>query len=166
MRHILGTPNLFVKGCLSSSGVGLPNMAITLADRVASAMAEKGCTSTELATACGIKLPSVSDWLNGKTKTLKARTAHRAAEFLNVNILWLTEGRGPRRAKTGGSADSEAGVPPPTIEGLLASLRDKLADQPETVRKLVATMVSEYVATPDKETGERIAEAIQKIIKK
>ena len=69
----------------------------TLASRVSEAMAERGCSLTELANAAGAKPPFVSDWLNGKTQTLKLSTAFNAARFLGVEALWLDEGKGPRR---------------------------------------------------------------------
>lgn len=66
----------------------------TLAERVKEAMDAKPCSGTELASASGVKPPSVSDWLSGKTKTLKSATALRASRFLGVNMTWLTEGVG------------------------------------------------------------------------
>lgn len=48
-----------------------------------------------LATACGIKPPSVHGWLNGSTQSLKAGPAIKAARFLGVSALWLAEGEGP-----------------------------------------------------------------------
>lgn len=76
--------------------VRLPYMS-TLAERIKEAMNESGAIAADLARACGIRPPSVSAWLSGETKTLKAATAMRAAEFLGVNQLWLTEGKGPKR---------------------------------------------------------------------
>lgn len=73
-------------------------MNTTLAERISDLIEEKGCTVSELANAAGVKPPSVSDWLNGKTKTLKSATALRVARFFGVNILWLTEGTGPRKS--------------------------------------------------------------------
>lgn len=69
----------------------------TLAIRVDEVMREKGCTVTELAKAAGVKPPSVIEWLNGETKTLKASAAIRASRFLGVEPLWLAEGEGPKR---------------------------------------------------------------------
>lgn len=98
MAPIVGMPKIASQGTPNLRNVGLPNMATALADRIRKAMADKeGCTLSSLATAAGVKPPSVSDWLNGKTKTLKAATAHRAAAYLGVTFLWLTEGRGPMR---------------------------------------------------------------------
>lgn len=68
----------------------------TLAERVAEAINDAGCSITELAIAAGVKSPSVSDWLNGKTRTLKSAPALRAAKFLKVEVLWLTEGKGQK----------------------------------------------------------------------
>lgn len=69
----------------------------TLSERVGAALSESGHTQAELAAACGLSGASVNDWLSGKTQTLKAASAQRAASFLGVNILWLTEGRGPMK---------------------------------------------------------------------
>jgi len=69
-----------------------------LSDRINMAMRAKGCTVTELADACKIKPPSVCDWMNGKTATMKAATGHRAAAYLEVEFLWLTEGVGRMRS--------------------------------------------------------------------
>lgn len=69
----------------------------TLAERINEALNERGAIAADLARACGVKPPSVSAWISGGTKSLKAATALRAAEYLGVNQLWLTEGRGPKR---------------------------------------------------------------------
>ncbi|MFK3922123.1 S24 family peptidase [Pseudomonas fulva] len=50
-----------------------------------------------LARACGIKPPSVNDWISGKTKTIEGQNLLRAAEFLKVTPLWLATGRGAMR---------------------------------------------------------------------
>ena len=39
---------------------------------------------------------SVGDWFNGKTKSLKGKPAVGAAAYLDVAVLWLTSGKGPR----------------------------------------------------------------------
>lgn len=81
-----------------SAVVRLPYMT-TLAERIQEALDEAGFLAADLARACGVKPPSVSAWLSSETKSLKAATAIRAAEFLGVNQLWLTEGRGPKRPR-------------------------------------------------------------------
>lgn len=70
----------------------------TLQERLAQAMAPP-CTVTaaDLARACKVKAPSVHEWINGPTKTLKGPNAVRVAHELNVNVEWLTTGRGPMR---------------------------------------------------------------------
>lgn len=49
----------------------------------------------ELARACGIKQPSVSGWMSGKTKQLEATNAIRAAAYFGVHTWWLATGEGP-----------------------------------------------------------------------
>lgn len=69
----------------------------TLSERINEAIADKGCTASELAKAAGVKEPSVSDWRNKETKSMKAEPALRAAAFLEVSPFWLVLGVGPKR---------------------------------------------------------------------
>jgi transcriptional regulator with XRE-family HTH domain len=67
----------------------------TLQDRLRDAMAANpGVKQTHIAKACGIKPPSVSDWLNGKTKNLDAANLLPTARILGVNPEWLASGKG------------------------------------------------------------------------
>lgn len=114
--HILGAPNATCQGIPKSTAVRLAYMS-TLATRVLQALQESGHSQVELARACAIKPASVHDWTSGKTMSLKAATAQRAAAFLGVSMLWLTEGRGPmREAATGTAAQAPAGLIEPGSE--------------------------------------------------
>jgi len=75
----------------------------TLAERLQAALAETvpPATQADLARACGVKAPSVHDWVTGKTKELKGTSLIRAANFLNVRQEWLAEGKGPKRVESG-----------------------------------------------------------------
>jgi transcriptional regulator with XRE-family HTH domain len=73
-------------------------MSNTLADRLKIAMeGPPRVTGRALANACGIKAPSVSDWIKGKSKTMTGPNLLAAAEFLRVRPKWLAEGLGPMR---------------------------------------------------------------------
>lgn len=70
-------------------------------------------TGKALATACGVKPPSVSDWLSGKSKTMVGQNLIAAAEFLRVRPKWLAEGVGPMRLddhQPGGFYQTEGAV--------------------------------------------------------
>jgi len=69
-----------------------------------------------LARACGIRAPSVNDWLSGKTKTIEGRNLLLAAEFLKVQPMWLATGKGPMRK------DSPAEDPAPSKESNVVSV--------------------------------------------
>ncbi|UXA38085.1 XRE family transcriptional regulator [Pseudomonas juntendi] len=70
----------------------------TLQERLRQAMdGPPRVSQAALARACGIKPPSVNDWLSGKTKTIEGRNLLLAAEFLGVAPKWLATGRGPIR---------------------------------------------------------------------
>lgn len=50
---------------------------------------------SKLAAFCGVKPPSANDWFTGETKSMKAGTLAKAAEYLNVSEKWLRDGKGP-----------------------------------------------------------------------
>jgi transcriptional regulator with XRE-family HTH domain len=76
-------------------------MATTLAERLQTALSKKdGATQADLARACHVSRSSVTDWLNGDIKELKADSLVRAARFLEVRPEWLLWGEAPMRAET------------------------------------------------------------------
>ncbi|MDV7413520.1 LexA family protein [Acinetobacter baumannii] len=69
----------------------------TLAERLRHAMEvlpPKKIKGVDLARAVGVKPPSVSDWLSGKSKTMEGENLLKAAKFLEVNPNWLASGKG------------------------------------------------------------------------
>ncbi|WP_228266320.1 helix-turn-helix domain-containing protein, partial [Acinetobacter baumannii] len=69
----------------------------TLAERLKYAMEvlpPKKIKGVDLARAVGVKPPSVSDWLSGKSKKMEGENLLRAAKYLKVNALWLATGAG------------------------------------------------------------------------
>lgn len=86
----------------------------TLAERFKKALAEApaGKKQNGLAAACGVKPPSVNAWVNGRTLTIESKNAHRAAAYLGVNSLWLSEGIGPMRPDSPGGSSMADPVNP------------------------------------------------------
>lgn len=69
---------------------------LTLADRLQMGLERRaGATQADLAAFCGVKPPSVSAWFTGETKSLKAASLRKAAEFLGCSRDWLETGLGP-----------------------------------------------------------------------
>jgi transcriptional regulator with XRE-family HTH domain len=90
----------------------------TLDQRIRLLMKESGLGVSEIAAIAGVKPPSVSDWLNGKTKTLKAGPAVHLSKYFKINSLWLTEDAGPMRDKPAqdkGTAEQDHQDAPPSI---------------------------------------------------
>lgn len=79
----------------------------TLAGRMAVALSMRHGTQAELARHCKVAPASANNWLSGETKTLKSETAIKAAEYLRVNVEWLSTGRG-QMLRQGGNE-----TPPP-----------------------------------------------------
>lgn len=70
----------------------------TLQERIAKLLAgPPKISQAALARACGIKAPSVHDWVSGKTKSIEGENLLRAAAFLKVSPLWLATGKGAMR---------------------------------------------------------------------
>lgn len=69
----------------------------TLSERLTALLSETpDLTAAGLAKACGIRPPSVSDWLSGKTKSIRSEHLHAAARYLGVDAEWLATGKGSR----------------------------------------------------------------------
>lgn len=69
----------------------------TLAERLKYAMEvlpPQRIKGVDLAKYVGVKPPSVSDWLSGKSKTMEGENLLRASKFLKVNPTWLATGSG------------------------------------------------------------------------
>jgi len=70
----------------------------TFAERLRAAMAgPPSVKQVDIARACGIKPPSVSDWLNGVSVNIQGKNLLAAAKLLNVRPEWLAKGIGPMR---------------------------------------------------------------------
>lgn len=84
----------------------------TLQERLAIAMeGPPPVSAADLARACGVKGASVSEWINGPTKSLRGPNAIKAAKRLGVNVEWLSTGSGPMRS---GSATPQVVASPET----------------------------------------------------
>lgn len=72
-------------------------LLLLLSDRLKLAMTEANAKPADLARACGVSTASVSDWLSGESKSIKAANLLKAAKFLNVSPDWLATGQGHMR---------------------------------------------------------------------
>lgn len=77
----------------------------TLQERLKLAMAgPPKVTQAALARACGVRAPSVNDWISGKTKTIEGQNLLIAADYLKVMPMWLATGKGAMRKGSDGGA--------------------------------------------------------------
>jgi transcriptional regulator with XRE-family HTH domain len=83
----------------------------TLSERVRLALDESGMNQAALADAARVSRASVTDWLNGETKALKAEPLVRAAHALGVSALWLATGEGLMRPSSGPFVVHESPAP-------------------------------------------------------
>lgn len=69
----------------------------TLIERTSYLLEKVDNSVTELARIAGVKPPSVSDWLNGKTKSIQIEPATRLARHFGLNPMWISKGTPPMR---------------------------------------------------------------------
>lgn len=120
----------------------------TLSERLRSAMAHAdGMTQVELARQCGVKQPSVSGWLSGKSKFLRGENLLKAAAALDVSDQWLATGDGSmaRQEETQTTIVPADETHPgyvrlPLLEGYAGMGRgDYIGDYPEVVQFVEVT---------------------------
>lgn len=130
-------------------------MLTTLADRLKLAMAgPPKITGVALAKACNVKPPSVSDWLNGRTKTMEASNLLAASRLLNVDPDWLAKGLGPMRPAGPAVAAQEqrpdyAALPPGKAEAI--DLLYQLSE--EQLTAAISFMKWQLANTPPQSNG-------------
>ncbi|WP_310699968.1 helix-turn-helix domain-containing protein [Burkholderia multivorans] len=84
--------------------------------------------AADLARACRVRAPSVSDWLSGKTKKMEGANLLLAAEFLNVDPWWLATGEG--------QMERRANAPAPQKQEKLGAHAQALVDALTAADKL------------------------------
>lgn len=95
----------------------------TLSER-AKILVEMAGSVTALANIAGIKPPSISDWLNGKTKSIKGPPAARITKHFDLNPVWVTDGIGVMRSSLSLLSDTQKASNEAQSTPLLISLSD------------------------------------------
>ena len=147
-------------------------MQTTLAERLKLAMdGPPKITGRALAKACAVSAPSVSDWLNGATKSLDGVHLIRASEFLQINAKWLATGIGQKKPLSA-ALESDATpkvmdrtgaslTPPPLVftpAQLLVALRQMLGAHSPTRRRTCADLLASLAVDPqDVDLSEELA---------
>ena len=67
-----------------------------LSERIAEAIKQSGKSKADIARACGVTAASVTFWISGQTKSLKAETALALEQATGYRANWLLSGTGPR----------------------------------------------------------------------
>lgn len=85
-----------------------------------------GISQADIARATGIRPPSVVDWLNGKTLSLRLKPACKAAALFGCDPLWLGEGEGSPRWADATPAAHEVPPAPPDLAAALPVVLGRL----------------------------------------
>ena len=124
----------------------------TLSTRLKQLLMERGLSQKDLVDAACVKPSSVSDWLSGESKTIKAEPALRIARAFHVSPWWLVLAEGPMEL----SRDNPPPVPPSREAVGLSSateLVDLLADALQAVpagsRREAVDLSARLAMSPD-----------------
>lgn len=127
----------------------------TLASRIAELPAAKiRGWQAQVARACRIKPPSVSDWATGKTKSIDGNVLLRAAEFFQVHPRWLQSGVGPKLISDADPEQAsffdapEPEPAPSSSRALLEGLSGKLSSMPDIERVQVVAALKHFLDNP------------------
>ena len=69
-------------------------MKINFAERLQTLVDVKKISQADLAKGVSASEPMVTNWLNGKTKSVRRTTLQKLAHFFGCNIEWLATGKG------------------------------------------------------------------------
>lgn len=117
---------------LTNTAAQISGMALTLKARTQMAI-DAGYSVGALATAAGVSSPSVSHWLAGRTKKIKAETAVGLESLTGWNSHWWITGKGPQ--KKASSPDEPPPSPAPAEDPLLARFLNAFGELDEKQRE-------------------------------
>jgi transcriptional regulator with XRE-family HTH domain len=66
----------------------------TIGERIRRRLGVTKRTQTQLATYCGVSIPSVNDWISGKTTNISAVYFLKMCRFLKCDPNWMIDGVG------------------------------------------------------------------------
>lgn len=125
-------------------------------------------TQAGLARATGAKPASISDWVNGRTKSINSVYLTGAAAYLEVSSDWLATGKGPKYVVTGSLA-SEAGDTMqasaslgPTLEQAIEALALSFNSADNSTRETCAALLASLARNPG--NHQRISTALNALL--
>lgn len=140
--------------------LGLPNyldqIMKTLAERLRYAMEvlpPKKIKGVDLARAVGVKPPSVSDWLSGKSKTMEGENLIKASRFLGVSASWLASGTGQPKPNKPENADISLNNTVPISARMAPVLSWVQAGVFTNVQSVDLSQIEEWLPLPDECTN-------------
>lgn len=124
-------------------------LAMERHQRIAKAIAESGRKKGEIAAACSVAPSSVTQWINGDSKSLKPENLFALAKATGFNAAWLAIGEGPERPEKTNLEPAGMGrqVSYPVISLVSAG------DWMEAIESYPVGMAAEYIATDYQGSG-------------
>ncbi len=117
--------------------------------RIAHAIAASGKRKGEVAQACGVAPSSVTQWINGDSKSLKPENLFALAKATGFNPAWLAIGEGPEKFEPGNvePAKTDRQISYPVISMVSAG------EWEEAIETYPVGLAAEYIATDYQGSG-------------
>jgi len=128
----------------------------TLSERANYLLQLAGNSTKELANIAGVKPASVSQWVNGPTKSLAIEPATKLAKKFGLNAMWISKGVGPMKDLSPSSNSNGNSLLPESAPQLInLSEHPDLQEVPRVKFKLSAG-VSGYAIDPEDGNGKPV----------
>lgn len=127
--------------------ITLLNMA-AFKDRLEVAAREKGVSRSQLAKEVGMTRSNMTHWFGGRAKDPGGDALTRAAEFLGVNALWLSTGKGPKRPANGEQAVKPLKVKPDSDHARILMMYDTMPEHLQAIARRQWRDLIEAAAPP------------------
>ena len=130
-----------------------------LSERLRFAMQRSGLSQAELARACGVKAPSVHNWLSGRSKYLRGQNLLSAAKALNVAQNWLATGHGP--ISPGGNEIFPGNLEYLSLEDCLSKLELSFSKMSDQQRTDAGHLLDLFARRPSEQVKQLLLQALQ-----
>lgn len=120
---------------------------MTLSHRIRYAMDRAGLSQTELADRAGVTRGTVSNWVNGRSASVKTSVVGPLAKALNVSAVWLMDGRG--------DIDSPPPADVPEDALVIAKILTRLVPQQRELIDILFDALDTYVNGEEPESKDK-----------
>lgn len=119
----------------------------TLAERITESINGSGVSIADVATACGVKVQSVYQWMNGETKSISGENLVELSAITGYEARWIANEKGQKTKNTGNLVITDPGL----INAVHALEKMPPELRAEQIRGIYT--IAQHVTKPEKSNG-------------